>query len=85
MDTSEVERQTVRVKDDNQFLRKFGRKVAEVRRGKGLTQEQLADAINVHRTYIGYIEQGKRNPSIGNIKKICDSLRIKLSELFTGL
>jgi DNA-binding XRE family transcriptional regulator len=67
------------------FQRKFGKKVAEARKSKGMTQEQLADAVDLHRTYIGFIEQGKRNPSIGNVHKIAKVLKIDLEDLFKGL
>lgn len=67
------------------FLKTFGKRLAEIRKDKGITQEQLAELVDVHRTYIGFIEQGKRNPSIGNIHKIALALKIKLSELFRGL
>lgn len=67
------------------FLKKFGKRLAEIRKQKGITQEQLAVLIDVHRTYIGFIEQGKRNPSIGNINKISKVLNVSLSDLFRGL
>lgn len=64
------------------FLKEFGRQVATVRKQKGITQEKLAEIVGLHRTYIGFIEQGKRNPSIGNIYKIAKTLDIKLKDLF---
>jgi transcriptional regulator with XRE-family HTH domain len=67
------------------FLQKFGKRLAEIRKERGFTQEQLAEMVDVHRTYIGFIEQGKRNPTIGNINKIAKVLKVKLSELFRGL
>lgn len=57
--------------------------MAEVRREKGLTQEQLADIVGVHRTYIGFIEQGKRNPVVLNVYKISRALKISLKDLFS--
>ncbi|MCL5093551.1 MAG: helix-turn-helix domain-containing protein [Patescibacteria group bacterium] len=68
---------------DQEFLKQFGKRMAEVRKEKGLTQEQLADLVDVHRTYIGFIEQGKRNPVIANIYKISKALKISLKELFS--
>jgi transcriptional regulator with XRE-family HTH domain len=65
-----------------QFQKELGRRIATVRKKKGFTQEQLAEMIDVHRTYIGFIEQGVRNPSIGNIHKIADTLKVTLRELF---
>jgi transcriptional regulator with XRE-family HTH domain len=67
---------------EQQFLKKFGLRLSAVRKQKGVTQEKLAEMINVHRTYIGFIEQGKRNPSIGNVQLIAKALKISLKELF---
>lgn len=64
------------------FLKEFGKRLATLRNKNNLTQEQLADLVDVHRTYIGFIEQGKRNPSIGNINKIAKGLNVSLKELF---
>lgn len=75
-------RQTVCVTTEQEFLIKFGKRMADIRKQRGYTQEKLADIVDLHRTYIGFIEQGKRNPSIGNINKIARALRITLKELF---
>lgn len=66
-----------------QLLKEFGQRVAEIRRKKGLTQEELANAVDVHRTYVGFIEQGVRNPTIGNIYKLTNALDVSLKELFS--
>jgi len=66
---------------DWEFLSRFGKRIAEVRRQRGLTQEALADAANLHRTYIGFIEQGKRDPTIGNVQQIAKALGTPLKEL----
>lgn len=71
--------------EEEKFLKKFGVRLADVRRKRDITQEKLADLVDVHRTYIGFIEQGKRNPSIGNLRKIAKALRVSLSDLFKGL
>lgn len=70
-------------KNDENFLKLFGQRMAELRKQKGLTQEHLADAVEVHRTYIGFIEQGKRNPTILNIYKISKALGFNLKDLFS--
>lgn len=38
--------------------------------------------VDVHRTYIGFIEQGKRNPSVSNVYKISKALKVSLKDLF---
>ncbi len=67
------------------FLKDFGKKLAAARHKRGLTQEELADVIDVHRTYIGFVEQGKRNPTIANVRKMAKALKVDLSDLFRGL
>jgi DNA-binding XRE family transcriptional regulator len=41
----------------------------------------LVIAVEVHRTYIGFIEQGKRNPSIGNVQKMARALGVDIRDL----
>ena len=60
----------------------FGKRVRELRKNKGLSQEAFADAVGLHRTYIGSIERGEQNVSIDNIAKIAKALEVKTSELF---
>ena len=46
-----------------------------------LTQEQLADLCDLHRTYVGAIERGDRNVSLKNIVIIAQALNVEPSEL----
>lgn len=61
----------------------FGKRVREIRSEKGLSQEELAFRAKVHRTYLGGIERGERNPSLKNIASIAKALNIPIAELFT--
>lgn len=49
----------------------------------GLSQEELADLCNLHRTYISDVERCNRNISIDNIEKIALALKIPAFELLT--
>lgn len=60
---------------------KFGERVREIRIYKNLSQEQLADLANVHRTYIGMVERAEKNITLVNIEKIAKALDIKITEL----
>ena len=63
----------------------FGRKVQELRKASGLSQEKFALLIDMDRTYFASVESGKRNISIENIYKIANGLNISLEELFRGM
>lgn len=64
---------------------KFGEKVKKFRKITGLSQEKFALKIEMDRTYLASVEAGKRNISIGNIKKIADGLNMTISDLFDGI
>lgn len=64
---------------------KFGKKIQELRKQKGFTQEDLADLIEVDRSYMGFVERGERNPTLDKLIKIANALKITLSELFQGV
>ena len=57
--------------------KKFGDKLRELRKQKGLSQEGLAFKSGLHRTYISDIERGSRNVSLKNIEKIAKAFGIK--------
>ena len=63
--------------------KQFGETVRELRLAKGLSQEELAFKSGVHRTYLGGIERGERNPALRNIAAIAEALGVSLSELFS--
>ena len=62
--------------------KQFGERVRELRLARGLSQEELAFKSGIHRTYLGSIERGERNPSLKNIAAIAESLGVTLSQLF---
>jgi transcriptional regulator with XRE-family HTH domain len=64
------------------ILDRFGAIVRKKRTALGFSQEDLAAAAGLDRTYIGGVERGKRNISLLNIKKIADALEVRLRDLF---
>lgn len=60
----------------------LGRAIRELRRRAGISQEDLGDRCDLHRTYVGGIERGERNPSFANLLKIADALGVSVVELF---
>ena len=69
--------------DDAQraLLRAFGTAVRRLRNERGWSQEEFADRVGVHRTYMGAIERGERNLSLVNIRRIAAGLQMSLSAL----
>ena len=65
-----------------EILIKFGEKVREIRKEKGLSQEELAYRANLHRTYIGMIERAEKNITLLNIEKIANALETSINDLF---
>jgi transcriptional regulator with XRE-family HTH domain len=64
---------------------KFGKKIRDLRRSKGWSQEELADKVGLHRTYIGAIERGEQNVSIDNIAKLAKTFNVSLEALFRAI
>jgi len=67
------------------LLSQFGDRVREARRDKGFSQEVLAERSGLHRTYIGTVERGERNPALVNLVRIADALEVDVSSLMRGL
>ena len=54
----------------------FGEAVREARRSLGLSQDDFAAVSELHRTYIGGIERGERNPTLSTIWRISMALKL---------
>ncbi|MBO7277459.1 MAG: helix-turn-helix transcriptional regulator [Bacteroidales bacterium] len=53
-----------------------------MRKIQHLSQEELADRCNVHRTYIGSIERGEKSPTLNTVEKIAKGLNVEISIIF---
>lgn len=63
------------------LYKKLGQRIEDLRRERGITQEELAEKAGLHRAYFWDIENG-RNISIKTAHKIAKALNVSLSELF---
>ena len=66
-------------------LKIFGKRVAEVRRAKGFTQESLAEKADVTALTISYVEQGRQWPRVSTLCDIAKVLNVEPYELIKGL
>ena len=62
--------------------RKFGQRVAALRRAAGLSQEAFADRCGFARSYMSRIERGGANPSLDAIEALASGLKIPVKMLF---
>jgi transcriptional regulator with XRE-family HTH domain len=59
----------------------FGERLREIRTRKGLSQEGLAAAAGLHRTYISSVERGERNVTLTTIEKLAAALGVSMTDL----
>ena len=62
----------------------FNEKLQELRKQKGLTQEELADSLYVSRTAISKWESGRGYPNIDSLKAIAKFFNVSIDELLSG-
>ena len=57
--------------------------VRSYRKDNGLSQEELADLCELHRTYIGSVEREERNVSLSTLEVLAQALSVSVQELLT--
>jgi len=62
-----------------------GKRIVAARKGRHISQEQLAAASDIDRSHMGFIEQGRRKPTVATLFKIANALHISLEDSFKGL
>jgi transcriptional regulator with XRE-family HTH domain len=65
--------------------RRLGKRVAELRRKRGFSQEEFAHECTFNRSYMGAVERGEKNITLAMTNKIAKALKMSLSELFKGV
>lgn len=63
-------------------MKAFGLRVRYFRKRLKLSQEELANKAELHRTYVGAVERGERNISLLNILRLADTLQVTVKDLF---
>ena len=62
--------------------KKLGQRIAELRRLRELTQEQLAEAVGCTVGFISLVERGVNAPSVAGLEKLAKVLKVEVKELF---
>jgi transcriptional regulator with XRE-family HTH domain len=68
-----------------QLVQRFAENLRRARLAKGLTQEGLADAAELHRTHISLLEKAKRDPKLTTIAKLAEGLETTPGQLLRGV
>ena len=66
-------------------LIKIGKRIKEIRKQRGFSQEAFAAEAELGRTYFGRIERGEQNMSIQNLIQIAITLQVEVSELIPSI
>ena len=64
------------------FKKLLGKKIQAIRKSKGLTQEKLAEIIDIETPSLSYLETGKYAPSVETLQKLCDALNVEPWEFY---
>ena len=70
------------VRSRDPILTQVGKRIRNLRERKGISQEVLAEKSSLHRTYIGGVERGLRNPSLKSLHRIANGLGVDMVDLF---
>jgi len=71
--------------NETKLLQAFGKRIAEVRKSRGVTQSDLAERVNMSVVTIAYIETGKRWVRLSTLNKIAKALKVSIDDLFKGV
>ena len=72
-------------KSIEEVYKEIGKRIIIARKAKNMSQENLASESDIDRSHMGFIEQGRRKPTLSTLYKIANSLNIPLEVLFKGL
>ena len=70
---------------EDKFLNALAKRIAELRKAKGMTQERLAADADIDRVALANIETGKRRPTVTTVYRIASALGVKVERVFKDL
>ena len=59
----------------------FGKKLQQIRKSKGLTQEKLAELAGIHEKHISKLERGTYKPSFNTLSKVLKALDLSIEDI----
>ena len=62
---------------EGELQRTLGRNLRTYREARGLSQEEFALVLGVHRTYMGGVERGERNLTLKSVERIAATLKVE--------
>jgi transcriptional regulator with XRE-family HTH domain len=71
--------------DTGEIQNRFAENVRRLREAKGLSQEELAFAADIHRTQVGLMESGQRLPRLDTLVKLAGALGVTANDLLDGV
>jgi transcriptional regulator with XRE-family HTH domain len=69
---------------EGDLQQRLGANLRTLRLRRGLSQEALADALGIHRTYIGGLERGERNVTLRTVERLAEQLGVDADLLLTA-
>jgi transcriptional regulator with XRE-family HTH domain len=64
---------------------RLGKKIRELRKRKGWSQEELADKCRIGRAHMSLIERGQQNLTLATLSAICTQLDVTMSAILKGI
>ena len=61
----------------------LGQKIKKLRKERGLTQVELAVIVNISPVYLGFIENGRRRPSLRTLERLARALKVSAKDLLS--
>jgi transcriptional regulator with XRE-family HTH domain len=68
--------------EEKKFIKKLGKRIVEIRKGKGISQKQLSDILDMDDGSLRRIESGRTNPTTTTLLSIAKALGVEVSDLF---
>lgn len=77
----EYKKRELEQKDEGRSV--IGNRIASIREGRGMTQEELAESANIGRVTISRLENGEQSPRYQTLKKLAEALGVDTTQLLT--